>query len=143
MIKEVKMKILALSVILTVVTFIGGCTEQQLEKADLVVGDANDIVAGVAALLESPPGRSLPPDLQLYGAAGIAIASIALNSWQKIKGNLMKKTTKAIVKGIELAETEQNPNPTNPVKVAIKTQLQAAGVYNQADELIRRLKAAR
>jgi len=134
------MKVLLLSVVLMAMTLIGGCTEEQIAQTDLIVSDANDIVAGVAALLESPAGATLPPGIQLYGAAGIAIASIALNSWQKIKGNLMLKTTKAIVRGIESAEVEQKPNPTNPVKVAIKTQLQAAGIYDQADVLIRRLK---
>ena len=78
-----------------------------------------------------------------YGAIAAIIASIGLNLFQKRKGDVMKKTTRAIVKGIEAAETETKPNPTNPVKVAIKSQLEAVGVYNQGDDLIRRLKVSR
>jgi len=78
-----------------------------------------------------------------YGAIAAVIASLGLNLFQKRKGDVMKKTTRAIVKGIESAESISKPNPTNPVKVAIKTQLEAAGVYNQADELIRQLKISR
>ena len=125
------------------VTFIGGCDEAQLRQADQIVTDANSIVTAAGGLVQSPAGALLPPGFQLYAAAGIAIASIALNSWQKVRANLMKKTTKAIVKGIEAAEKVTKPNPTNPIKAAIAAQMKQAGIFSQADDLVNQLKAAR
>jgi hypothetical protein len=92
----------------------------------------------VAEIVSDGPGTA-----ETYGAIAAIIASLGFNIFQKRKGDIMKKTTRAIVKGIEAAEQEQQPNPTNPVKVAIKQQLQAAGVYAQGDDLIRQLKIAR
>ena len=117
-----------------------GCDETQLRQADRIVTDANSVVEAVGGMMQSPAGALLPPGFQLYGAAGIAIASIALNGWQQIRGNLMKKTTKAIVKGIEAAEKETKPNPTNPIKTAIAAQMIKAGIYSQADDLVNQLK---
>jgi len=84
-----------------------------------------------------------PGTAQTYGAIAAIIASLGFNVFQKRKGDIMKKTTRAIVKGIESAEQIKKPNPTNHIKVAIKTQLQAAGIYNQGDDLIRHIKATR
>jgi len=97
--------IVLVTIIMLMVILIGGCDEQQLEQIDPIVRDANDIVTAIGELLESPPARAfLPPDIQVYGAVGIALASIAVNGWQKVRGTLMKKTTKAIVRGIEVAD---------------------------------------
>jgi len=124
--------------------FVGGCTEEQIEQVDRVVTDANDIVAGVKALLESPPARAfLPPDIQLYGAVGIAVASMVVNGWQQVKGSLMKKTTKAIVRGIEVAEKVEKPNPTNKIKESIKTEMELAGIFDRGNTLVDQLKVAR
>ena len=92
----------------------------------------------VAEIVSDTPGTA-----ETYGAIAAIIASLGFNIFQKRKGDVMKKTTRAIVKGIESAQEEKKPNPTNHVKVAIKTQLQAAGIYNQGDQLIRQLKATR
>jgi hypothetical protein len=124
-----------------VTLFALGCEEQQLERADRIVADANSIISAGGAILQSPAGALLPPGFQLYGAAGIAIASIILNSWQKVRANLMTKTTKAIVKGIESAETKQNPS--NPIKVAIGNEMRAAGIYDKGNLIVDQLKVAR
>jgi len=92
----------------------------------------------VAEIVSDGPGTATQ-----FGAIAAIIASLGFNIFQKRKGDVMKKTTRAIVKGIESAEAEQKPNPTNPVKTAVKTQLLAAGIYNQGDDLIRQLKVAR
>jgi len=84
-----------------------------------------------------------PATAERYGAIAAIIASLGFNIFQNYKGGIMKKTTRAIVKGIEAAESEQKPNPTNRVKAAVKERLQAAGIYSQGDELIRSIKAAR
>ena len=125
------------------VTLTAGCEEQQLERADQIVTDANSIVAAGGAILQSPAGALLPPGFQLYGAAGIAIASVLLNAWQKVRANLMVKTTKAIVKGIESVERETKSNPTNPIKVAIRQEMITAGVYDKGNQLVDQLKVSR
>ena len=120
-----------------------GCDETQLRQADRIVTDANSVVTAVGGVMQSPAGALLPPGLQLYGAAGIAIASIALNSWQKVRANLMTKTTKAIVNGIESAGKETKPNQTNPVKVAIRAEMITAGIYDKGNQLVDQLKVTR
>jgi len=120
-----------------------GCDEQQIGRIDRIVTDANDVVSGVGAVLKSPAGAMLPPGLQLYGAIAVAIASVGVNAWQKIKGDLMKKTAKAIVKGIELAERELEPNPKSKIKEAIGTEMKLAGVYDRGNKLVDQLKVAR
>lgn len=126
-----------------VTLFAIGCEEQQLERADQIVTDANSVITAAQGALASPAGALLPFDLKLAGTVFVAVASILLNSWQGIKGNLMTKTTKAIVKGIEASEKETKPNPLNPVKAAIAKQMIQAGIYSQADDLINRLKVSR
>jgi len=120
-----------------------GCNEEQLKEIDQTVADANSIADAVSAALQSPAGALLPPGFQLYGAAGIALVSIALNSWQKVRSILMTKTTKAIVKGIEAAEKGNKPNPTNHIKDAIRTEMILAGVYDSGNQLVDRLKITR
>ena len=133
-----------LSIMVTVMFAVGGCNEEQLEQMDQNVSDANDIVGLIKGVLESPPARAwVPPDIQFYGAAGIALASVLLNSWQKVRSSLMTRTTKAIVKGIEVASNEVKTNPSNPIKDSIKTQMQLAGVYDRGNLLVDRLKLAR
>jgi len=137
-----KIRILLVSMV-TLVAVGGGCNEKQIKKVDVIVGDVNDIVAGVEAALESPAGDLLPPDYRLYAAAGVALASIAINSWQKVRSTLMTKTTKAIVKGIEANEKQKKPNPTNHVKEAIRCQMIDAGIYDRGNRLVDRMKIAR
>lgn len=125
-------------------TCLPGCEEQQLERIDVIVGDVNDIVAGVGALLESPPAKAfLPPGFQLYGAIGVAIASVGVNAWQKIKGNLMKKTTKAIVKGIEKGQVDPKTNPVSKIKAAIGQEMRTAGIYDKGNQIVDQLKVSR
>lgn len=131
------------TIIFMVILFSTGCDETQIRRADRIVDDVNDIVTTGRIVLQSPAGALLPPDLKLYGAAAIAIASIVVNSWQKVRANLMKKTTKAIVRGIESAEQDQEPNPTNKVKEAIGTEMKLAGIYDQGNQLVDQLKVAR
>jgi len=134
-----------LSIMVTVMFAVGGCDEEQLGQADKIVTDANDIVGLIKEALESPPARAfLPADIQLYGAVGIALASMVLNGWQEVKGSLMKKTTKAIVKGIEKERKAcGDPNPTDPIKNSIKTEMQLAGIYDRANVLVDKLKISR
>ena len=137
------LKVSFLAVVLMMAMMFGGCEEQQLQRVDRIVTDANEIVAAGGSVLQSPAGAMLTPGFQLYGAAGIAIASIVLNAWQKVRANLMTKTTKAIVKGIEAVTSEEEVNPTYKVKASIAAQMKKAGIYSQADDLINKLKISR
>ena len=120
-----------------------GCDEQQLGPVDRIVSDVNDSLPTVTAVLQSPAGALLPPDLRLYAAAAVALASIGVNSWQKVRAVLMTKTTKAIVKGIEAAGENTKTNPKNLIKDSIKTEMQLAGIYDRGNLLVDRLKIAR
>lgn len=108
---------------------------QQTVRLRQGVQTARDVLATIAENQGNPAAQ--------YGAIAAIIASLGLNLFQKRKGEVMKKTTRAIVKGIEAAEWETKPNPTNKVKKAVKTQLVAAGIYSQGDDLIRQLVSSR
>ena len=136
-------KVRFLAVIVFTMFAVTGCEESQLRQADQVVADANSIVSAVGGVVYSPAGALLPPGFQLYGAAGIAIASVLLNGWQKVRANLMTKTTKAIVKGVEAATKDIKTNPTNPIKEAIRASMITAGIYDRGNLLVDQLKVAR
>lgn len=126
-------------------------TGAKSEVLDTIENDINKTVLlqqGVAAakgiagaVSDAASGKS--GTAEQYGPLAALIASLIYNIIQKRKGDLMKKTTKAIVKGVETAEKEQKPNPTNFVKMAIAGQLKQLGIYSQADDLINQLKASR
>jgi len=105
--------------------------QQGVQAAKGIVGAVGDAASGKSGTAEQ------------YGPLAALIASLIYNIIQKRKGDLMTKTTKAIVKGVEAAEKEQKPNPTNPVKAAIAGQMIQAGIYSQADDLVNRLKVSR
>lgn len=121
---------------------IAGCDERQLERADRIVSDANDLVTTGQVIMDSPAGQFLPPDIRLYGTVGLALASLGVNGWQKVRSVLMTKTTKAIVKGIEAADKPKS-NPMSAVKSSIKAEMEHAGVYDKGNQLVDRLKLAR
>jgi hypothetical protein len=105
--------------------------QQGVQAAKGIAGAVSDAASGKSGTAEQ------------YGPLAALIASLIYNIIQKRKGDLMKKTTKAIVKGIEVSEKEITTNPTNPVKMAIAGQLKQLGIYSQADDLINQLKASR
>jgi len=105
--------------------------QQGIQAAKGIAGAVGDAASGKSGTAEQ------------YGPLAALIASLIYNIIQKRKGDLMKKTTKAIVKGIEVSEKEITTNPTNPVKAAIAEQLKSLGIYSQADDLINQLKASR
>lgn len=105
--------------------------QQGVQAAKGIAGAVSDAASGKSGTAEQ------------YGPLAALIASLAVNLFQKIKGDIMKKTTKAIVKGIEAAEKQTISNPSNPVKEAIAEQMIKAGIYSQADDLVNQLKVAR
>lgn len=117
-----------------------GCSAEQIGSIDRAVEDVNTIIAGGRAVLDSPAGGLLPPDWRLYAGVALVVVSGAVNIWQKIKGNLMKKTLTTIVKGIEVVEATVKTNPENPVKAAIKVEMESARILDAANKLVDQIK---
>jgi len=120
-----------------------GCNEEQLKQTDKVVQDVNSIASGTQAVLESPVGLMLPPEWKLYGTLGVMLANGLVITWQEWRNRTMKKTTKAIVRGIE--------NTGNPDKATseVKSNIRAAMIdqggekfYARANKIVDTLKMA-
>lgn len=119
-----------------------GCSEQQFSRADRTAADVNNLITAGQAILATPAAAALPPDWRLYGSMAVAAGSIVLGAYKQWRLTLMTKTTKAIVKGIERSEDQVKTNPKNPVKEAIGKEMRAAGIYDQANQLVDQLKIA-
>ncbi len=118
-----------------------GCDEQSLIKTDKLVQDANAVAGGARALLESPAGQMMPPDWRLYGALGVALTGGLVSAWEEWRNRMLKKTTKAIVKGIE--QTDNPQKATSEVKSNIAEQMMQQGgqkFYDRANKIVDRLK---
>ena len=130
--------IVTLSVILLI-----ACSEQQLHQVDELMQDVNNIAAGAQAVLQSPAGQALPPDWKLYGVLGVGLLNGLVITWEEWRNRVMKKTTKAIVKGIE--QTGNPEKATSEVKSNIKDAMLAQGgekFYARANKIVDRLKIA-
>ena len=117
-----------------------GCDEFW-QKGDEIIQDVNDVAGGARALLESPAGQMIPPDLKLYGAIGIALANGLVIGWQELRNRTMKKTTKAIVKGIE--NTANPDKAISEVKSNIAEEMRREGgdkFYAKANKIVDQLK---
>lgn len=117
-----------------------GCDEFW-QRGDEIVQDVNDLAGGAQALLDSPAGQLIPPDLKLYGALGIALANGLIIGWQEVRNRTMKKTTKAIVKGIE--NTDSPDKATSEVKSNIAEEMRRQGgdkFYAKANKIVDQLK---
>lgn len=127
---------------ITIIILITGCNEFW-QKGDEIVRDVNDIAGGARALLESPAGRMIPPHWKLYGALGVMLANGLVLTWQEWRNRQMKKTTKAIVQGIE--RTSNPDKATSEVKSNIKdAMIEQGGVkfYARANKIVDTLKIA-
>lgn len=116
-----------------------GC-EEFLTQADKVVQDVNNIATGTNTVLESPVGLMIPPEWKLYGALGVALANGLVITWQEWRNRTMKKTTRAIVQGIEKAD---NPQKANEVKANIALEMRRQGgdrFYAKANKIVDKLK---
>lgn len=125
--------------ILTLVT-LSGC-EEFLQKGDETIQDANAVAGGARAIIESPAGQLVPPDLKLYGLLGIGLINGVVISWEEWRNRTMKKTTRAIVKGIE--NTGNPQKATSEVKTNIAEEMRRQGgdkFYDRANKIVDRLK---
>ncbi|MCJ7805471.1 hypothetical protein MUP46_02410 [Patescibacteria group bacterium] len=130
-------------VLLSVLCVLCGCTKQQLNQADRTAGDVNNLITAGQRLLATPAAAAIPPDWRLYGSLALAAGSIVVGAYKQMRLTLMTKTAKAIVKGIEKSKEEIQTNPKNPVLEAIGKEMRAAGIYDQANQLVDQLKIAR
>lgn len=124
--------------ILALVTLVG--CEEFLTMGDEIIQDANAVAGGARAILESPAGQLIPPNLKIYGLLGIGLTSVIVNGWQEWRNKTMKKTTRAIVKGIENAK---NPDDITEVKTHIANEMQKQGgdkFYARANKIVDKLK---
>lgn len=122
-------------VIMSAVLFIG------CEAGDEVIRDVNEVATGVRAVLESPAGQMIPPDWKLYGAVAVALANGIVIGWEELRNRTMKKTTKAIVKGIE--NTGNPEKSTSEVKSNIAEEMIKQGgerFYAKANKIVDNLK---
>lgn len=117
-----------------------GCDEEQLERADRIVSDMNNVVAGGRAAVGSPAGQLVPKEARLLIELALGLASAGVIAYQKWRGLTVKKTLTAVVSGIEQAEEKAQINPTNPVKTSIEMAMKNAKVYDQANKIVDKIK---
>jgi len=117
-----------------------GC-DNGFMQADKIVQDVNNIASGARAILESPAGLMIPPEWKLYGAIAVALANGLVITWEELRNRTMKKTTKAIIKGIE--NTENPEKATSEVKNNIANEMLkqgGEGFYAKANKIVDNLK---
>jgi len=128
------------SIIFLLFLFSAGC-EEWLQQGDKIIQDANSVAAGARAVLDSPAGQLIPPNIKLYGLLGIGLVNAIVIGWQEWRNRTMKKVTKAIVKGIEFSG---NPDKaTNDLKSNIADEMMKQGgqrFYDQANKIVDKLK---
>ncbi len=125
--------------ILTLVT-LSGC-EDFWQKGDEIIQDANAIAGGARAVLDSPAGQLIPRDLKIYGLLGIGLINGIVIGWEEWRNERMKKTTKAIVQGIE--QTSNPEKATSEVKASIANEMRRQGgdkFYAKANKIVDKLK---
>lgn len=141
------MRFLALCVTVSAILLIGLCgCEELLRRGDKAAEATKDLAGSAEQLLRTPTGQALPGQVKLYAAGGIALASILANGWQEWRNKGMKKTTKAIVLGIESAAEAAGPahgaseNPVTAVKAAIRNQMKIVGCSDRGRKIVNQLK---
>lgn len=139
--KKIELKWM-ITIPITIIILIAGC-DDFLTTGDEIVRDVNAVAGGARAVLESPAGQLIPPDLKLYGLLGIGLINGIVLGWEEWRNSTMKKTTKAIVKGIE--KTGNPDKATSEVKGNIAEEMRNQGgdrFYARANKIVDRLKIA-
>ena len=129
-----------LNVTLLLLIVLAGC-EKFWQKGDEISQDVDAVAGGAQALLDSPAGAMIPPEWKLYGALGVALANGLVITWQEFRNRTMKKTTRAIVQGIERTDNPQKA--TSEVKGNIAEEMRRAGgdkFYARANKIVDKLK---
>lgn len=125
--------------VLCLLTF-GGC-DDSLTTGDSIAKDANSVSTGAQAVLDSPAGLLIPPNVKYYILLGIGLINGAVFTWQEWRNRTMKKTTRAIVRGIE--ETDNPEKAVSELKANIAEAMRRQGgdkFYAKANKIVERLK---
>ena len=128
-------------IIVIIVACFVGCNEEQLLQVDEFARDVNEVATGTRTILESPAGAMIPTELKIFGVLGIALASGLVNTYQEWRNRNMKKTARAIVKGIE--NTSSPDKATSEVKSNIADEMLKQGgdkFYARANKIVDKLK---
>jgi len=127
-------RLLNVTILSLILIMLPGCDEFY-RKGDEIIQDANAIAGGAQAILDSPAGQMIPPPWKLYGLLGIGLANGLVIAWEEFRNRTMKKTTRAIVRGIE-----QSDNPTtSEVKSNIADEMMKQGgdkFYARANKIV-------
>lgn len=127
-----------------IVALLLGC-EDVLQKGDEIVRGLDAAAGGTQAVLESPAGQMIPPDLKLYGLLGIGLANGLVIAWEEWRNKQMKKTTRAIVKGIDRTSNPDLALANTEVKANIADEMRRQGgdkFYARANKIVDRLKVS-
>lgn len=133
-------KVIYLTISIITLFTLSGCDEF-FTKGDTIIQDANAVAGGARAVLDSPASQLIPPDLRLYGLLGIGLINGIVIGWEEWRNRTMKKTTKAIVKGIE--NTDNPDKATSEVKSNIAEEMRNQGgdkFYAKANKIVDMLK---
>ncbi len=143
--------ILAASCCLLAVFAGGGCSEEQIRDIDQATKDANSIIDGGKALLDSPAGVLIPlPVRQIMEWCGLGLASaIALWKWLVARGVIranqsLTQTGKALVQAVEsLDKTRQEEVKTAVGDKMTELAAKKSGLtYDQMNAVVDKLKAS-
>lgn len=110
-------------------------------RMDKLTQDIKTVTEAGEQLLGSPVGQFVPLEIKFWIVLGGALAAGLANGWQGWRSSQMKKTTTAIVRGIEKAESAAPANPGSAVKAAIANEMLKTGCYNRCNEIVDKLKA--
>lgn len=129
-----------LTIAILIIVTLSGC-EYFWQKGDEIIRDVNNVASDAKTVLDSPAGQLIPPDLKVYGLLGIALINAGVIGWEEFRNRTMKKTTKAIVQGIE--QTGNPEKATSEVKANIANEMRRQGgdkFYAKANKIVDKLK---
>lgn len=143
--------------VLGIMTFAGSCTAPAMpevlltamkapaatvEKLAAIVDPIAATVGTVAtagkAVLDSPAGRLIPPDVKLYGSLALGLLMSGTAAYKNWRLAQMAKTTKAIVRGVEASEGTNEFT----TKKAIAVEMRKLGVYDTGNKIVERFKVS-
>lgn len=137
MIKIAKLTAILFVTLLLLTLFFLGCTPEQRETIDQLAITAEQVTAGGEAVIDSPAGEVIPPDIKFYLSLAGAVIMTAVSAWQKYRKDQLTAATKAIVRGVE-----QHPDKTvkAEIKEEIKETMTNAGIYLAGNQIVEKLK---
>lgn len=113
-----------------------GCSPDQIEKIDKVVGDVNTVADGLSDVASGPAGAVLPADVRLVMKLLGVSAAVALALWQRVRGKAVRRTGSAVVAAIESLPSAEKA----AVKRAVKSELVKRRMFSKGNKVVEELK---